>query len=216
MTLSISCKERGRELYRAHCGHQHQNPKIQYQQKSNIIIFVSNLNFPTFLKKKVIIIQPSTQTFQGLHHRFIGKLQAHVIQNARSLFFSSDLVRAVHTHGRGKAARRAKRGHAHGHTRGHLRVSRVLLDGLRKKSGCSQSMRYKATGISAWEDSLYPFTGHILQVTCTGHCFIDSLVNQVICPHLKITFWIRIRARRRTQFCLIISSTVTCILTCGM
>ena len=77
-------------------------------------------------------------------------------------------------------------------------------------------MRYKATGISAWEDSLYSFTGHILQVTCTGHCFIDSLVNQVICPHLKITFWIRIRARRRTQFCLIISSTVTCILTCGM
>ena len=125
-------------------------------------------------------------------------------------------MRAVHTHGRGKAARRAKRGHAHGHTRGHLRVSRVLLEGLRKKSGCSYSMRYKATGISAWEDSLYSFTGHILHVTCTGHCFIDSLVNQVISPHLKITFWIRIRARRRTQFCLIISSTVTCILTCGM
>ena len=74
--------------------------------------------------------------------------------------FSSDLVRAVHARGRGKDARRAKRGHA----RGHLRVSRVLLDRLRKKRGCSQSTRNKATGISMWEDSLYSFTGHILQV----------------------------------------------------
>ena len=131
----------------------------------------------------------------------MGKLEARVIKTASSLSFSSDLVRAVHARLRGNAARRAKRGHAHGHACGHLRVSRVLLDGLRKKRGCAYSTRNKATGISVWEDSLYSFTGHILQVTCTGHCFIDSLVNQVISPHLKITFWIRIRARSRFRSC---------------
>ena len=106
----------------------------------------------------------------------MGKLQARIIKTASSLSFPSDLVRAVHARGRGKDARRAKRGHA----RGHLRVSRVLLDRLRKKRGCSQSTRNKATGISMWEDNLI-----LLQVTfCrsrqvkgTGHCFIDSLVN---------------------------------------
>ena len=103
----------------------------------------------------------------------MGKLQARLIKTASSLSFPSDLVRAVHARGRGKDARRAKRGHA----RGHLRVSRVLLDRLRKKRGCSQSMRNKATGFSMWEGSLYSFTGHILQVKGTGHCFIDSLVN---------------------------------------
>ena len=67
----------------------------------------------------------------------MGKLQKRVIKTASSLSFSSDLVGAVHARGRGKAARRAKRGHARGHACGNLRVSRVLLNGLRKKRGCS-------------------------------------------------------------------------------
>ena len=61
----------------------------------------------------------------------MGKLEARIIKTASGLSYSSDLVRAVHACGRGKAARRAKRGHAPGHARGHLRVSRVLFDGLR-------------------------------------------------------------------------------------
>ena len=40
------------------------------------------------------------------------------VETERSLSFSSDFVRGVHA-------------------RGHLRVSRVLLDGLRRKRDCS-------------------------------------------------------------------------------
>ena len=168
MTLPISCKEMRKRVIQGSLWPT--TSKSQYSIFiSNIIIFVSNLNFPTFLKQKAMLIQPSTQTFLGLHHWFMGKLQARVIQTASSLSFSSDLVRAVHTRRRGKAVRRAKRGYARGYAHGHLRVSRVLLDGLRKKRGCSQSTRNKATGMSMWEDSLYSFTGHILQVTGLGH-----------------------------------------------
>ena len=214
MTLSISCKGMRKRVIQGSLWPT--TSKSQYSILiSNMIIFVSNLNFPTFSKKKVMIIQPSTQTFLGLHHWFTGKLQARAIKIASSLSISSDLVRAMHARRRGKAARPAKRGHACG----HLRVSRVLLDGLRKQRGRSQFTCNKAKGISVWEDSLYSFTGHILQITGTDHRFIDSLVNQVISLHLKITFWIRIRARTGDASSLVFKITcsmVTCFLTCGM
>ena len=53
------------------------------------------------------------------------------------------------------------------------------------------------------------FTGHIPQVTITGHCFIDSQVNQVISLQSKTAVWTRIRASRHFWSCLFIGSTVT-------
>ena len=61
----------------------------------------------------------------------------------QSGFFSSDLVEDSACASSRRAAREAREAareentHAFSHTRGHFRVSRVSLDGLRKKRDCS-------------------------------------------------------------------------------
>ena len=67
----------------------------------------------------------------------------------QSLFFSSDLVRAMHARGSGEAARRAKRGRqplpsrAISHAHGHLRVSRFARRTTEKRETARSLLEWR-------------------------------------------------------------------------